>query len=205
MVELYPHNVWSRARWQQERDAARVPAGVCARVSVGAELDRFHVEMAKGFGAGSAFAAKRLEERCDTYVEAVQPKFPGWAKRVAGQIGDRARTLQDEFDKIGRAREGFNNAIVLVQKSFEPAEADIEHWLRTGGGTRLDSRPVDMLVAGLREIYINGQRLTYVTDRIERGVWNDARRFWSAMDGRRTPDWLWLESVNELRVRLRPV
>lgn len=204
MVDIFPHNIWSRPKWQQERDTAKVSAGACPRMSVAAELDRFHAEMAKGFNPGSIHAAKRLEERIKTYVGSIGARHPSWARRVAAQVGERAYAAQSEFEKIGRAAEGFNKAILMVQRSFEAAEADIEDWMRAGGGTRLESRQVDQLLAGLRELYINGQRLTYVNDRLERGVWSDARRYWSAMDGRRAPDYRWLEGVNELRVRLRP-
>lgn len=205
MVETYPHNIWSRAKWQQERDAARVPAGACPRVSVAAELDRFHMAMANGVSPAAKHAARRLEERVTTYVDSIEAKHPLWSRRVSVQLAERARTIHDDFDKIGRAAEEYNKAIAIVQNSFEVAEMDIEDWLRAGGDTRLESRAVDVLVAGLREVYVQAQRLTYVTDRVERGIWAEARNYWAVMDRSRAPDRLWLERVNDLRVRLKPV
>ncbi len=205
MVELYNHNLWTRTKWQQERDAARVPAGACPSVSVAADLDRFHVDMGKAYSLSSITAARRLEERVRTYIEAVRPRYPAWANRVAAQVGERIRIVADDLEKVGRAREGFNKAVVLVRETFEPAETDIEDWLASGGETRLSSRNVSMLVAGLRDIYVCGQHLPYVTDRFDRAIATDARKYWSVMDSRRPPDRLWLEGVNDLRVRLRPV
>lgn len=204
MVERYPHNIWTRSKWQEERTVAAVPRGACPTVSIAEELDRFHRSVAHGVSPAATSAAFRLTERARAYVASVRSRYPNWANRVTAQIADRALAVHEEFDKIGKAREQFNKAVLMVKQAFEPAESDIEHWMDAGENTRLNSRSVDILVAGLREVYVQGQRLTYITDRLDQGVWNDARRLWSVMDGRRQPDRLWLEGVNDLRVRLRP-
>lgn len=204
MVEIYPTNIWSRAKWQQERDAVRVPKGACPKISVGEELDRFHQEMVRGVGLNASAAAKRLEDRARTYVAAVQQRHPDWARRVGVQIADRARGLRVEFDKIANARVGFNKAVLVVQQSWRAAELDIGDCL-SRGGSRLASRHADLLLAGIREIYAQGQRLAYVTDKLEKGILNDARKIWMAVDGGRAPTQFWLEDVNDLRMRLRPI
>jgi hypothetical protein len=205
MVEVYPSNIWTRAKWQQERAAAKVPRRACRQVCVADELDRFHMAMAEGIGPGAGPTAHRLDEKIRIYIAEVHGRHPGWATRITVQIADRARAIQDEFVKIHNAREQFNKTILLIKEAYEPAENDIEDWLLASEGVRLTSRSVDILVAGLRELYVTGQRLTYTTDRVDNGIWQDARRYWQAMDVVRRPNRQWLEGVNDLRMRLRPV
>lgn len=205
MAEIYPTHIWTAAKWQQERDAARVPGGACPGVSLAGELVRFHAEFARGIGPNAGLAAKRLEDKVKLYVAAVQQRYPVWGRKVGTLIGDRLRVIREDLERMGKATALYNKAVGLVQAAWPQAHTDVDDWMGSGGGFRLASREYQLVVAGLREIAVQGQLLSYVSDRLERGVWLQARRCWSAVDGGRSPTQQWLEDTADLRLRLRPL
>jgi len=185
MPKDYPLYVWTRKKWQEERDKADVPKGAASKVSMGDELDKFHKAFAKGLGEG-ADAGKRLKTKIAAYRAAVKTKYPKWAKRVEDQLEFNLDAFLNDYEQIEAGAKTFNEAVDTVRDIWPDIKDELKTWLKEhpepGEGEKFEHAKLKALRKALGEIGNVGQRLQFASDELPDAVWKEAKKVWYELD-----------------------
>ena len=127
----YAHTVWSRDRWKNERDGAKVPKGAVKGVSVGDELDKFDKAHKKSLDAG-AKQANLLKSKLAKYASSIKAKHPEFAKtvsnRLIGQVDFYLKFVQD----TAKARAWYPSELEKARSCWMRLEPEFKEWKSMG-------------------------------------------------------------------------
>lgn len=131
MPEKLLHGVWTRQKWQQERDAQKVPKGA-AKVSMGDALDKFHKAADKGIKTGVP-AADALRKAIATYKSAIKAKHKAFHDRIERQLEHYVNAYVTDAGKLTTAVGQYASRREAAATQLRQVGAEFLHWEKAGG------------------------------------------------------------------------
>jgi hypothetical protein len=177
MPEAVPNGVWTRATWVKERDGLKtgqkVPQGA-AKVSMGDALDKFHKRSAKGAKEGKA-AADELQRTIDSYLKAIQTKYPKLHKRLQDRlVGVELAGYLAEVNNVAKAVQLYPARHAKAVEEMQTVGAEFIRWEQQGGNGSF--KPTNAKTAGKALEQFQGPLayIPYYSDKVKRA---DVKKF----------------------------
>jgi hypothetical protein len=166
MPETFPTNLWTRTKWQEERDKLKVPKGA-ARVSMGDSIEKFHKANAKGLKDGVA-AATALKKALVTYKAAIKAKYKPFYDRIERQFEYELDHYLSDSARLGVVAKTYTATHTTATDAVRQVGAEFIQWEQAGSNGTFKPSKEKATNDALTKFVDVVKKMPYFTDKIKK-------------------------------------